>query len=71
MLGTATSTWGFTLSSVNPITSTISVMLISAVKAALVMFFFMELRHAPKAWQLAATIWVAITCAVVISIYLL
>lgn len=71
MLGTAASTWGFSLPSVQANTSTIAVMVISAIKVGLVMAFFMELRGAPRAWQLAGTTWVAATTVVVMGIYLL
>jgi len=71
MLGTAASTWGFSLPSVDPITSTVSIMVISAVKASLVMFYFMELRHAPRGWQIAGSVWLVLVAIVVIWIYLL
>lgn len=71
MLGTAASTWGLSLPAVAAVVSTIAVMAVSAIKVGLVMAFFMELRSAPFAWQLAGTIWVGVATSMVVIIYLL
>lgn len=71
MLSTAVSTWGFSNPAVCPVVSTVAVMLIAVVKVGLVMAFFMELRMAPRAWQLIGVIWVVATASMVVSIYLL
>lgn len=71
MLGTAASTWWFSLPTMNATVSTLAVMLISAVKVALVMTFFMELKRAPLPWQLAGLIWLVAVSTVLIAIYLL
>lgn len=71
MVGTAVSTWWFSMPGVGHLTSTLSVMLISAFKVGLVMMFFMELRSAPRPWQIAGLIWIAAVTSTVMLIYLL
>lgn len=71
MVGTAASTWGFSLATVNPTSATLAVMIVSAAKVALIMAFFMELKIAPRSWQAAGAIWLGITTMVVAGIYLL
>jgi heme/copper-type cytochrome/quinol oxidase subunit 4 len=71
MLITAASTWGLSLPAVSPTLSTVGVMLIAAIKVALVMACFMELRGAPRPWQLAGAIWVIAAASAVVTIYLL
>lgn len=71
MLSTAASTWWFSQPMFAPMVSTIAVMLIAAVKVGLVMTHFMELRGAPRPWQLAGGIWVVAALSVVMFIYLL
>jgi len=70
MLATTASTWGFSLSTVAPTISTVAVMVISAIKVGLVMAFFMALRYAPLAWQLAGSMWVVVTTSMLVIIYL-
>lgn len=70
MLGTAASAWGFSLPVIAPGVSTIAVMVVSAIKVGLVMAFFMELRSAPLAWQLAGALWVVVAASMVVVIYL-
>lgn len=70
MLSTIASTWGFSQPMFTPLVSTVAVMLIAAVKVGLVMGWFMELRHAPRAWQLTGVIWLVVTAGVVVFLYL-
>lgn len=70
MLSTAASTWGFSRPTVSPVVSTVAVMLIAAIKVGLVMACFMDLRIAPRPWQLVGVIWVVATAAMVVGIYL-
>lgn len=70
MLSTAASTWGLSAPSVSPLVSTVAVMVIAAIKVGLVMAYFMDLRIAPRAWQLVGFIWVLVTAGVVVGIYL-
>ncbi len=39
-------------------------------KAAIVIFEFMEVRHAPRWLQLITAIWVASACALLVTLYL-
>ena len=71
MLSTAASTWWFSQPRFTPIASTVAVMLIAAVKVSLVMSHFMELRSAPRAWQLAGAIWLVVAASAVVVIYLM
>lgn len=71
MVSTAASTWWFSRPIVAPTVSTLAVMVIAAVKVALVMSHFMELRGAPRAWQLAASVWVIGAAGTVIAFYVL
>ncbi|MGQ0622472.1 MAG: cytochrome C oxidase subunit IV family protein [Panacagrimonas sp.] len=71
MLSTAASTWWFSQPMFAPMVSTVAVMLIAATKVGLVMSHFMELRGAPRPWQLAGAIWVLAALSVVMFIYLL
>lgn len=71
MLSTAASTWWFSQPMFAPVVSTLAVMIIATVKVGLVMTHFMELRSAPRAWQLAGAIWLAGASSVVVTIYLL
>jgi hypothetical protein len=70
MLSTAASTWGLSAPTVNPMVSTISVMAITAIKVGLVLAYFMDLRIAPRACQLAGAVWVIATSSMVLAIYL-
>lgn len=70
MLSTAASTWGFSQSRFDATLATVAVMLIAALKVALVMSHFMELRHAPRAWQLAGAVWVLAALSAVMILYL-
>lgn len=70
MLSTAASTWGLSAPSVNPLVSTVAVMVIAAIKVGLVMAYFMDLRIAPRPWQLVGFTWVLVTAGVVVGIYL-
>jgi hypothetical protein len=71
MLSTAASTWWFSQPLFTPVVSTLAVMLIAAVKVGLVMSHFMELRSAPRAWQLAGAIWLLAAASTVVILYLL
>lgn len=71
MVSTAASTWWFTQPMFDPVVCTVAVMLIAAVKVTLVMTHFMELRGAPRPWQLAGLIWVLAAAGTVIAFYLL
>ncbi|BBO28271.1 hypothetical protein AltI4_26590 [Alteromonas sp. I4] len=71
MLSTAASAWGFSLPSIDPVVSTVAVIITSAVKVVLVMAIFMALINAPRAWQTVAAIWVFTVFSLVITIYLL
>ncbi|MFT3792301.1 MAG: cytochrome C oxidase subunit IV family protein [Rudaea sp.] len=71
MASTAVSTWWFSRPILEPTTSTLAVMLIAALKVALVMGYFMGLRHAPWGWRLAGAVWVVAAAGTVIAFYLL
>jgi hypothetical protein len=71
MLSTAASTWWFSQPMFTAVVSTLAVMVIAAVKVSLVMSHFMELRSAPRAWQLAGAIWLVVAASAVVIIYLL
>lgn len=70
MLSTAASTWWFSQPTFSPKLGTVAVMVIAAIKVGLVMSHFMELRGAPRPWQIAGLIWVIATAATVMGIYL-
>lgn len=70
MAATIASAWGMSAVGINATTATVSVMLISAIKVALIMAYFMELRSAPRPWQFANGLWLIGTASVVIGIYL-
>lgn len=71
MISTAASTWWFTQPMFDPVICTLAVMVIAAIKVVLVMTHFMELRGAPRPWQLAGSIWVLGAAGTVIAFYLL
>lgn len=70
MLSTAASTWWFSQPMFAPVVATVAVMLIAAIKVGLVMSHFMELRGAPRSWQLAGALWVVAAAGAVMIIYL-
>lgn len=70
VVNTAASTWWFSRDAVAPTVSTLAVMVLAAVKVALVMAYFMDLRIAPLAWRLAGGAWVLGAAGTVIGIYL-
>lgn len=71
MASTAASTWWLSTPAFTPMVSTVGVMLIAAGKVALVMTHFMELRLAPRAWQLAGAVWLIAASSAVVTLYLL
>ena len=71
MLSTAASTWWFAQPTFSPVLGTLAVMVIAAVKVGLVMSHFMELRGAPRPWQIAGVIWVIAAAGTVMGIYLM
>ena len=71
MLSTASSTWWFSRPTFSPLIGTLAVMVIATIKASLVMSHFMELRGAPRPWQLAGAIWLIAAAGTVIGIYLM
>jgi hypothetical protein len=71
MLSTAASTWWFSRPTFSPVICTMAVMVIAASKVGLVMSHFMELRGAPRPWQIPAVIWVITTAGFVMGIYLM
>ncbi len=71
MLSTAASTWWFSQPMFSPVVCTVAVMLIAAIKVGLVMSHFMELRGAPRPWQIAGVIWVIAAAGTVMGIYLM
>lgn len=71
MLSTAASTWWFTQPSFSPVICTVAVMLIAAVKVVLVMTHFMELRGAPRPWQITGGVWVIAAAGTVVAMYLM
>ena len=71
MLSTAASTWWFAQPMFSPRLGTLAVMVIAAIKVALVMSHFMELRGAPRPWQIAGAIWVIAAAGTVMGIYLM
>lgn len=71
MLSTAASAWWFSQPMFSPVVCTVAVMVIAAIKVGLVMSHFMELRGAPRPWQLAGAIWVIAAAGTVVAIYLM
>ena len=71
MLSTAASTWWFSQPMFAPKLGTLVVMVIAAIKVGLVMSHFMELRGAPRPWQIAGVIWVIAATGTVMGIYLM
>lgn len=71
MLSTAASTWWFAQPAFSPVPGTLAVMVIAAIKVGFVMSHFMELRGAPRPWQIAGLIWVVAAAGTVMSIYLI
>lgn len=71
MLSTAASTWWFSQPMFSPVVCTVAVMVIAAIKVSLVMSHFMELRGAPRPWQIAGAIWVIAAAGTVMGIYLM
>lgn len=71
MASTAASTWWFVQPLFSPVASTLAVMLIATLKVVLVMSHFMELRDAPRPWQIAGAVWVIAAAGTVIGIYLM
>lgn len=70
MLSTVASTWWFSQPVVAPVIGTLVVMLIAAMKVGLVMSHFMDLRNAPRPWQLAGLAWIVVAAGAVAGIYL-
>ena len=70
MLSTVASTWWFSQPVFTPEVGTIAVMVIATIKVSLVMSHFMELRGAPRPWQVAGAIWVIAAAGTVMGIYL-
>jgi uncharacterized membrane protein (DUF485 family) len=71
MLSTAASTWWFSQPQFSAVVSTVAVMTIATIKVGLVMSHFMELRAAPRPWQIAGVIWVIAAAGSVVGIYLM
>lgn len=71
MISTVASTWWFSQPVFTPTVSTVAVMLIAALKVWLVMAYFMELRGAPRPWQIAGAVWVIAALCPVMFFYLL
>lgn len=71
MLSTAASTWWFSQPMFSPVVCTVAVMAIATIKVGLVMSHFMELRGAPRPWQIAGAIWVIAAAGTVMGIYLM
>lgn len=71
MLSTAASTWWFSQPQFSAVVSTVAVMMIATIKVGLVMSHFMELRAAPRPWQIAGVIWVIAAAGSVVGIYLM
>ncbi len=70
MLATCLTTWWLSKDAFSPVVAAVSIFLIAAFKARLVLMHFMELRSAPLAWRLVFEAWVLISTAVVLGIYL-
>lgn len=70
IVSTAASTWWFSQPMFAPEVCTVAVMLIATIKVGLVMSHFMELRSAPRPWQVASGTWVTVTAGMVLFIYL-
>ena len=71
VLSTAASTWWFSQPALSPTLGTIAVMGIAAIKVGLVMAYFMDLRGAPRPWQVAGAMWVLAAAGTVMGIYLM
>lgn len=71
MVSTAASTWWFSQPMFSPMVCTLAVMVIAAIKVGFVMSHFMELRGAPRPWQIAGVAWVFVAAGAVIGIYLM
>ena len=70
MLATCVTTWWLSKDGVSPVVAAVSIFLIAAVKARLVLMHFMELKNAPLPWRLVFEAWVLISTAAVLGIYL-
>ena len=55
----------------SPTLGTIAVMVIAAIKVGLVMSHFMELRGAPRPWQITGAVWLIAAGGTVMGIYLM
>ena len=69
VLLTSTTTWGMTTHGIAPAVAMAGIFVIAAFKVALVMFEFMELRHAP--WPVRAVFgtWVVAVTAVILTFW--
>ena len=70
MTVTCVSTWGMSRDAFLPAAATVTIFLIAALKARLVLGHFMELRHAPRGWRLLFEAWVILITAAITGIYL-
>lgn len=57
--------------STSPRGDTIGLFVLAFYKARLIIRYFMELRHAPRALRLAGDTWVILTCLAMVVTYLL
>jgi heme/copper-type cytochrome/quinol oxidase subunit 4 len=70
MLATYATTWLLSNNSVTPEVTTVTIMLIAAVKVRLVMRHFMEVRRAPLALRFVCDGWLLAVTALILIVYL-
>ena len=68
MLATCASTWLLSKNSVTPKVATVAIMLIAAVKARLVIRYFMEVCLAPLALRLVCDGWLLAVIALIVTV---
>jgi heme/copper-type cytochrome/quinol oxidase subunit 4 len=70
MAATCATTWWLAKESLSATIGTVSILVIAAIKARLVLLHFMELKHAPWLVRLLFEVWILIVTAAVLGIYL-
>jgi hypothetical protein len=56
--------------SADPAITTVAVLIIALVKIRLIIWYFMEIRHAPIVWRRIFDAWVVLTGGVLIALFL-
>jgi len=69
VLATIVSTWELSNETLPPKLATASILLIAALKARLVLLYFMELRHVHGAWRRFFELWVLLVTVMIFGLY--